>query len=187
MMCPTGNVSYACLSRYDWKLELQTSMAQEEARAVIPFTQRLLKQNVAFSGKKTNRGFPVFRINQGFRKEHKIDQVFGKITWTYTLNAYYHVEVAEYHRWDENTRALTSAGFGFSLYATEWDQKMEAVDLSRGPRPWKVFPLEFLEVDPSYVPEVSEWTGKRDPDRFDDFFYWIDTVHKILDEESRAI
>jgi len=160
-------------------------MAQDEARALIPFAPRLLKQNVAFSGKKSSRGFPEFRITQGFLKGHKIDQVFGKITWTYTLNAYYHVDVAEYHRWDESTKALTSAGFSFSLYAMEWDEKMEAVNLSRGPRPWRIFPEEFLAVDPSYGPEVSEWTGKPEPDQFDDFFYWIDRVHKILDEESR--
>lgn len=167
-------------------IELQSFVNETELKALIPFTPDALEDIVKFTGEMWPDGFPKFHALPYPTRRYEIEWIFRKVSWSYPVNAHYHVEVNQvYNVWGSSTAAAPpTLGAGITLYSTNWDGKMEAANLALGPREWSSFDAEFLEVDPRFSRPVATWTQRDLPGPWDDFLYWVDFVQKALEETA---
>ncbi|KAK1757721.1 hypothetical protein QBC47DRAFT_164300 [Echria macrotheca] len=80
--------------RYDWLLVLHNFLNDGQLGGAMPFTPWDLTNSARFT--QTPPGeFPRFSLPGHFVKAHDIEGIFAKRSWTYSVNAYYDVEVSQ--------------------------------------------------------------------------------------------
>jgi hypothetical protein len=75
-------------------LVLHSFLNDSQLSGAMPFTPRDLTGSVRFSQTRPGE-FPRFRLPGYFAKAHGIEQIFAKMSWTYSVNAHYDVEVSQ--------------------------------------------------------------------------------------------
>jgi hypothetical protein len=119
------------------------NQVNEQSRP-FPFTE--LTRNVKFPGEIDPNKFPNVQVNSVFAREHKIESVIGKTSWTLqVVNSNYNAEIIVFHIWGSDTSQPPETGGGLQLYGAEWNDDMQFHDQAGGARDWEDFENQFLD------------------------------------------
>jgi len=156
-------------------LEVHNQLSLTETRLSVPFTAQSLQKSAVFTGSTLPGTFPCFKLQNHFITTNKIENIVGKVSWTYLLDTKYSVELHMYYKWGRDTALKPVSGAGVSLYSDDWDDVMQAGNLALGPRAWDDFGEVFLRHD-------SPGSSVRGRDWYEDFLSRVEAVQEILNK-----
>ena len=134
---------------------------------------------MTFSGTTLGGDFPDFSIMRDFKHAHKIQTIYGRTTWTYSLGSWYSLELTLMHTWKQDTPAPPVTTGSVSLYGFDWDDDMRSGVMP--PREWaEEFSAQFFQRKLTYPAP-----GDVSDDRLRHFLAWVHWIQQALDKAPK--